>query len=521
MRGTRDSPAGADWITIASVVLEPRAENGLRDVRVAIVGAGFGGIGTAIRLREAGYEDLVILERDDGLGGTWWANTYPGCACDVAAHLYSFSFALNPDWSRFFAPQVEILDYLRRVARDRGIEPLIRFGTEVTGARWDEHASRWLVETDRGALSAQVLVSAAGVLTEPKLPAVPGLDSFAGAMFHSARWDHGHDLSGERVGVIGTGSTASQIVPEVQKHAARLTVFQRSPGWVLPRLDHPHSDLQKLLLRRFPALQRAIRSAIYYNNELLILGLVRRPRLLAGLERLALGYLKRQVPNTEIRAKLTPDYRIGCKRIIISSDFLGTFMKPNVELVTEGIQEIVPDGIVTQDGRRIELDTIVCATGFDVMNPPHFRNVVGRGGRSIRDVWDEDGIRAYLGTVIPGFPNHFVLLGPNTASGNNSALQPIEAQIGFAIDALRAMDARGATAVDVRRDVMERFDDEIQRRLAPTVWNSGGCHSWYVAPDGRNFTIWPAFANEYKRRLARFDPAEFELTSAPVAVAMG
>ena len=291
MRGARDSPAGADWITIASVVLEPRVENGLRDVRVAIVGAGFGGIGTAIRLREAGYEDLVILERDDGLGGTWWANTYPGCACDVAAHLYSFSFAPNPDWSRFFAPQAEILDYLRHVARDRGIEPLIRFGTEVTGARWDEDASRWRVETDRGAFSAQVLVSAAGGLTEPKLPAVPGLDSFAGAMFHSARWDHGHELSGERVGVIGTGSTASQIVPEVQRHAARLTVFQRSPGWVLPRLDHPHSDFQKLLLRRFPVLQRAIRSAIYYNNELLILGLVRRPRLLGGLERLALGYL--------------------------------------------------------------------------------------------------------------------------------------------------------------------------------------------------------------------------------------
>ena len=478
MRGTRDSPASADWITIASVVLEPRAENGLRDVRVAIVGAGFGGIGTAIRLREAGYEDLVILERDEGLGGTWWANTYPGCACDVAAHLYSFSFALNPDWSRFFAPQAEILDYLRRVARTRGIEPLIRFGTEVTGARWDEHASRWRVETDRGALSAQVLVSAAGGLTEPKLPAVPGLDSFAGAMFHSARWDHGHDLSGERVGVIGTGSTASQIVPEVQKHAARLTVFQRSPGWVLPRLDHPHSDLQKLLLRRFPALQRAIRSAIYYNNELLILGLVRRPRLLAGLERLALGYLKRQVPNTEIRAKLTPDYRIGCKRIIISSDFLGTFMKPNVELVTEGIREIVPDGIVTQDGRKIELDTIVFATGFDVMNPPHFRHVVGRGGRSIRDVWDEHGIRAYLGTVIPGFPNHFVLLGPNTASGNNSALQPIEAQIGFAIDALRAMDAGrdGGRRAPGRHGALRRRDpaaarpDRLeQRRLSLVV----------------------------------------------------
>jgi hypothetical protein len=301
---------------------------------------------------------------------------------------------------------------------------------------------------------------------------------------------------------------------EARRAADRLPAQPRggcSPAWTIRT-----ATFQKLLLRRFPALQRAIRSVIYYNNELLILGLVRRPRLLAGLERLALGYLKRQVPDAEIRAKLTPGYRIGCKRIIISSDFLGTFMKPNVELVTEGIREIVPDGIVTQDGRKIELDTIVFATGFDVMNPPHFRHVIGRGGRSIREVWDEDGIRAYLGTVIPGFPNHFVLLGPNTASGNNSALQPIEAQIGFAIDALRAMDARGATAVDVRRDVMERFDDEIQRRLAPTVWNSGGCHSWYVGADGRNFTIWPAFANAYKRRLARFDPAEFELTSAPV-----
>ena len=361
-------------------------------------------------------------------------------------------------------------------------------------------------------------MSAAGGLTEPKLPAVPGLDRFAGTLFHSARWDHGHDLSGERVGVIGTGSTASQIVPEVQKQAARLTVFQRSPGWVLPRLDHPHSDFQKQLLRRFPALQRAIRSAIYYNNELLILGLVRSPRLLAGLERLALGYLKRQVPDAEIRAQLTPGYRIGCKRI--SRQRLPRDVhEAQRRARDQGIREIVPDGIVTQDGRKVELDTIVLATGFDVMNPPHFRHVVGRGGQSIREVWDEDGIRAYLGTVIPGFPNHFILLGPNTASGNNSALQPIEAQIGFAIDALRAMDARGAAALDVRPDVMERFDDEIQRRLAPTVWNSGGCHSWYVGANGRNFTIWPAFANEYKRRLARFDPAEFELTGAPVVAA--
>src|SRR4051794_15548089 len=406
------SPRRCRLITIASVVLEPRVQNGLRDVRVAIVGAGFGGIGAAIRLREAGYEDIVILERGDGLGGTWWANTYPGCACDVAAHLYSYSFALNPDWSRFFAPQAEILDYLRRVAREHEIESLIRFGTEVTGARWDEDASRWRVETDRGAFSAQVLVSAAGGLTEPKLPAVPGLDSFAGTMFHSARWDHGHDLVGERVGVIGTGSTASQIVPEVQKQAAQVTVFQRSPGWVLPRLDHPHSDFQKKLLRRFPALQRAIRSAIYYNNELLVLGLVRRPRLLAGFERLALRHLKRQVPDAEIRAKLTPGYRIGCKRIIISSDFLGTFMKPNVELVTEGIREIVPDGIVTQDGRKIELDTIIFATGFDVMNPPHFRNVVGRGGRSIREALGAHGIPAFLGAPGPRGPNPSGLAGP-------------------------------------------------------------------------------------------------------------
>jgi cation diffusion facilitator CzcD-associated flavoprotein CzcO len=482
---------------------------GLRDVRVAIIGAGFGGLGVAIKLHEAGVDEFLVLERDEGLGGTWWANTYPGCACDVPAHLYSYSFELNPTWSRMFAPQPEILEYLRRTARERGIVGHLRFGTNVHGARWDEDAQLWHVDTSRGSLRAQVLVAATGGLVEPKYPDIRGLADFQGACFHSARWDHDHDLRGERVGVIGTGASAAQFIPEVQKQVARLTIFQRTPGWVIPRLDHPHSDMQKRAFARFPLLQRAVRSSLYYSAEGLVLGLVYNQRLLVPLERIARRHLEKQVPDPEVRARLTPNFRIGCKRIMFSNDYLRSYAEPNVELVSDGIREIVADGVITNTGRHVELDTILLGTGFNVFDPPHASGVVGRDGRTLKEKWSDGGIRAYLGTAVANFPNHFMVMGPNTGLGNNSMINVIEAHAGFIVDALKTMDARGLASVEVREDVEARYNQDIQARLQHTVWNEGGCRSWYVGPDGRNHTLWPSFSNAFKRRLARFDEADF------------
>jgi cation diffusion facilitator CzcD-associated flavoprotein CzcO len=493
---------------------------GLRDVRVAIIGAGFGGLGVAIKLHEAGFDDFLVLERNEALGGTWWANTYPGCACDVPAHLYSYSFQLNPNWSRMFAPQPEILEYLRRTARERGIEGQLRFRTEVQGARWDEAAQLWRIDTSRGSLSAQVLVAAAGGLVEPNYPDIPGLGDFQGACFHSARWDHDHDLRGERVGVIGTGASSAQFIPQVQKLASRLTVFQRTPGWVMPRLDHPHSDLQKRLFARFPALQRTVRTSLYYTAEGLVLGLVYDQRLLKAIERIARRHLEKQVPDPEIRARLTPSFRIGCKRIIFSNDYLRSYAEPNVELVSDGIREVVSDGVITNTGRHVKLDTILLGTGFQAFDPPHASAVVGRDGRTLRERWNDGGIRAYLGTAVANFPNHFMVMGPNTGLGNNSMINVIEAHAGFVVEALRTMDARGLASVEVREEFEDRYNDDIQARLRHTVWNEGGCKSWYVGPDGRNHTLWPSFSDAFKRRLARFDAADF-VTRTPTREPVG
>jgi cation diffusion facilitator CzcD-associated flavoprotein CzcO len=490
------------------------SDTALHDVRVAIIGAGFGGIGAAIKLREAGIEDFVVLERDPAIGGTWWANTYPGCACDVPAHLYSYSFALNPKWSTAFAPQPEILEYIERVAKEYGVDRSVRCGTELQAAEWDEERQRWKLQTNHGSFNAQVIIAATGGLCEPRYPDIPGLDSFEGTSFHTARWNHDHDLRGKRVAMIGTGASAAQVIPRIQPDVEHLTVFQRTPGWVLPRGNSPHTKFTQRLFERYPAVQRALRNGLYYGAEGLVVGLVHEQRLLKGIERLARWNLKRQVPDPAIRAKLTPDFTFGCKRIMFSQEYLPTYMEPNVDLVSDGIREIVSDGIISNDGRHHAVDTIVFGTGFKPFQPPHADHVVGRDGRTLREVWDEGGIRAHLGTSVAGFPNHFLLVGPNTGLGNNSIINIIEFQLAYIVDALKTMDLRGASSVDVRPDVMERYNAEIQARLQPTVWNQGGCSSWYLGPDGTNFTLWPSFSDAFKRRTARFDAGEYELQTA-------
>lgn len=480
-------------------------------VRIAIVGSGFAGLGMAIRLRQEGIRDFLVLEKEPDLGGTWWANTYPGAACDVPSHLYSYSFAPNPSWSRSFSPQAEILDYLRDCADRFGVRQHIRFRHEVRSLRWDDDASVWHVDTSHGGLTADVVVAGFGPLSVPSLPDIPGLDGFRGTLFHSARWDHDHDLTGERVAVIGTGASAIQFVPEIQPQVGQLHVFQRTPPWVIPRTDRPLKPIENRLFRAVPALQLAARAAIYWGRELYAFGFNDHRRMKV-VERMARAHLERQIADPELRAALTPDYTIGCKRILISNDWYPTLTKPNVELVTSRITEVRPHSVVTADGTERPVDTIICGTGFHVTDFPAGRLVFRGDGRSLAEVWDEaGGMEAYKGTTVAGFPNLFLLIGPNTGLGHTSMVFMMESQFAYVLDALRYMRRAGVVAVDVRPDEQARYNDDIQRRLTNTVWNAGGCRSWYLDARGRNTSVWPGFTWRYRQITRRFDPDAYVL----------
>lgn len=489
-------------------------------VRVAIVGAGFGGLGMAIKLDQAGIDDFVVLERDGDVGGTWWANTYPGCQCDIPSHLYSYSFAPNPDWSRTYAPQAEIQRYIRSVAERFDVVRRVRLGCEVRSAEWDDAAAVWRLETSQGPLTADVVVAAPGPLAEPSVPAVPGLDGFEGEVFHTARWNHDHDLRGRRVAVIGTGASAIQAVPQIQPDVERLTVFQRTPPWVMPHRDRPISRVERTLYRRLPVLQRLVRAAVYWSRELLVPALVHWPQLMRRLpERIARRHLEQQIPDPELRAKLTPEYTLGCKRILPSNHWYPALMQPNVDIVFGGLAEVRPNGVVTPDGELLEVDTIVFATGFHVTDIPLAQLIRGRGGVALSDVW-QGSPQAYRGTAAAGFPNMFWLMGPNTGLGHNSIVFMIEAQLAYVMDALRTMEARGAERVEVRQEAQDAYNVRLQARMPGTVWNSGGCASWYIDANGRNSTVWPDFTWRFWQENRQFDAASYELTAkrpAPVA----
>lgn len=477
--------------------------------RVVIVGAGFAGLAMAVRLEQAGIDDFVVLERGDDVGGTWRDNTYPGAACDVQSHLYSFSFAPNPLWSRSYSPQAEILDYLRDVARRFGIVPHLRLSTAVTGLHWVDDADVWRVDAPAapgGGYTANVVVSGMGALSEPRLPDIPGIDRFAGTMFHSARWDHGHDLAGERVAVIGTGASAIQFVPEIQPVVGRLSVFQRTPPWIIPRTDRPIGRRVQRLFRAVPAAQQAIRAGIYWGRELFAFGFA-DPRRMAVVERLARHLLDRQVADPVLRRRLTPDYTIGCKRILISNDWYPAITRQGVEVVTDGIAEVRPHSIVTTDGIERPVDTIICGTGFHVTDFPAADRMFGPGGASLGEVWRRTGsMEAYKGTAVAGFPNLFLLVGPNTGLGHTSMVFMIESQVAYVLDALRHMDGAAATTLEVRPEAQDRWNAGVQRRLAGTVWNRGGCRSWYLDANGRNTSLWPGYTWTFRRATRRFDP---------------
>jgi cation diffusion facilitator CzcD-associated flavoprotein CzcO len=486
------------------------------DTTIAIIGAGFAGLGMAIRLREEGIDDFVVLERAGDLGGTWRDNHYPGLCCDIPSHVYSYSFELNPGWTRGFAPGWEIQSYLKRTAEKHGVLPHLRYDHEVLDARWDEDRRLWRIETAGGDFTARILISAAGGLSEPSIPDLPGLDRFEGKVFHSAHWDHDHDLRGRNVAVVGTGASAIQFVPRIQPRVGRLSLFQRTPPWVVPRLDHEITDVEHTLLRRIPFAPRVVRWFLYWLMELRIV-LFRRPRLMRIGDRLARKHLARQVRDPELRARLTPDYVMGCKRVLISDDYYPSLTQSNVDVVTSGIEEIRPGSIVDGDGEEREVDTIILGTGFRVTDLPITHRIRGPHGRTLAEHWG-GSMQAYLGSAIAGFPNFFMLVGPNTGLGHNSIVFMIEAQVNYVAGALRAMRRRGADRLEVRSDVQDRFNEELQQAMKGTVWTAGRCQSWYLDDSGRNTTLWPGWTVGFHRRTRRFDADAYEMAGGRALV---
>jgi cation diffusion facilitator CzcD-associated flavoprotein CzcO len=490
---------------------------GEREVEVAVIGAGMSGIGAGVAMQRAGHEDFVVLERAAEPGGVWRDNTYPGCACDVPTAFYSYSFAPKPDWSRAYAGQDEIRRYLLDVAAGHGVAGRIRCGTDVLGADWDEARRRWQVTTSDGEYVARVLVSATGPWSEPVIPDIPGLEDFEGKVFHSSRWDHDHPLDGANVAVIGTGASAVQFVPEIQPRVGRLTVYQRTPHWVMPKPDRPIDRRLQEVFSRHPAVQRALRTGMYYTAETLGLAM-RNPRLLAPLERVARRHLRRSVADPELRALLTPDYTLGCKRLLFSNEWYTALTRPNVEVVPRACERVTPSGLVDADGVERPADTIVLGTGFTITELPIAERVHGRDGRNLAETW-AGSPTGYLGSAVHGFPNLFLVLGPNIGNGHSSAFVLSETQIEYMVDALRQMRERGLASVEVRADAQERFNAEVQARLAGTVWNAGGCQSYYLDANGKNSTMFPGSTLELRRRLARFDPIDYAtaVTREPVA----
>lgn len=485
--------------------------NASADLPIAILGAGFAGIGAAIQLKKRGIQSFTIFERANEIGGTWRDNTYPGAACDVPSHAYSLSFEQNPGWSHRYSPSSEIQDYLLGIVDKWHLRDHLRLRTEIVEARFDEREATWLLTTSEGdVVRARVVISGVGGLVDPALPDIKGLASFRGEVFHTARWNHDYELTGKRVGVIGTGASAVQVVPSIAPQVEKLAVFQRTPAWVVPKRDQRYSERARRLFARFPFLLHASRSLQYWASELWgPMIFLDAPRLSAVGERLSLAHLHAQVKDPVLREKLTPHFQFGCKRILVSDDYWASFERPNVELVTDAIEEIVPDGIRTADGSVRELDAIVLATGFALGLASAPFPITGRGGKSLDDAW-KDGAVAYKGMTVAGFPNWFILMGPNTGPGHTSVLVYTEAQIAHALGAIEKIRREKLRWVDVRPSALERYNARIQARMKHMVWSSG-CNSWYLSTDGSNHSLYPGFAFEYALRARRFDPKDYEI----------
>jgi cation diffusion facilitator CzcD-associated flavoprotein CzcO len=475
-----------------------------------IVGAGFAGICMAIKLQEAGMNDFIILERNAHIGGTWYDNSYPGAACDVESHLYSYSFEPNPDWSRQFSPQQEILHYIEHCVKKYGLAPHIHLSKNITRCTFDEVRGLWQVTTDRGdAYTGRTLMSCSGGLSEPSYPDIKGLETYQGKLFHSARWDNSYDIAGKSVAVIGTGASAIQIVPAIVSKVKHLDLYQRTPPWILPKPDKEISSFRKSMYKHLPFTRWLYRSRLYWTHELMAIGFVVNPAVMRLGGKLVIRHLHDSIKNEALRKKLTPSYTLGCKRILLSNEYYPAIASPKLSLVTEGIDQVNAGGVMTQDGKQHDVDAIILATGFQAAEGVLRYEVKGKGGLDLNEAW-RDGAEAYLGTSIAGFPNLFMVVGPNTGLGHSSMILMIEAQVQYIMQALKALKQRGAKYTDVKKEVEKTYNDSLQLRLSKTVWQSGGCMSWYQMKNGKNVTLWPGFTFTFMNRTKQFEPDKYE-----------
>jgi cation diffusion facilitator CzcD-associated flavoprotein CzcO len=478
---------------------------------VAVVGGGFAGVGAVVMLRRAGYDDVTVFEKGERVGGVWHHNTYPGAACDVPSHLYEYSFAPNPRWSRRYAPQQEIQAYLEDVARSNGVLDRIRTSTEVQSARWDEERARWVLQTTAGEHEADVLVTACGQLSVPSVPPIAGLDSFEGPAFHTAQWRHDVDLAGKRVAIIGTGCSAIQVAPAIQPEVQSLTIYQRSPGWTIPKMDYAYSERSKRLFERFPVVQKLDRAGVFWFMELGAAAMTNRRWLLAPFRWLAKWNITRTIKDPQLLAKVLPSDEVGCKRIMLTDEWYPTLLKPNVELVTDRVAEVTPTGVRTADGVEREADVLLLATGFRTHGFVAPMEVTGSGGRTLAEAWSPTP-RAYLGMSVPGFPNMFLIYGPNTNGGTGSVIYTIEANVNHVIAALRQLEQARARRIELNAARLDAFDRELRAALATSVWHTG-CTSWYVDENGNDPNQWPWLWSTYRKRAEAIEPGVYELSA--------
>lgn len=465
--------------------------------KFVIIGTGFAGIATAIRLVQEGEKDIIILERKDDVGGVWRDNQYPGCACDVESNLYSLSFEPNPKWNRKFATQPEIYNYLKECVRKYELLKYIRFQHEVIRMDWNDTSGEWRIQTSNGQIRAKIVVGAFGALNEPAYPNIKGIENFKGDSFHSATWPNSFNPKGKRVGVIGTGASAIQFIPEIQPRVTSMTVFQRTPAWVIPKMDGPISEGWRKAYSRFPVVQELSRLKYYLIREFTVLGF-RNPKRLKSVEKIALKHMKTSIKDTRLLEKLTPNYKIGCKRILPSNTYYPALAQPNVEVNTNGISEITKDAIVDAKGNRIEVDTIIYGTGFQITDLPFARVIYGREGRSLYEEW-RGSPKAYMGTTVAGFPNLFLMQGPNTGLGHSSVILMIESQVNHAIHVIKHMNQNKLDIMEPSPEAQDRFVKTTDISMTGTVWVSGGCSSWYLDKTGRNSTLWPSFTFSFRR----------------------
>ncbi|MBX9930589.1 MAG: NAD(P)/FAD-dependent oxidoreductase [Methylobacterium sp.] len=481
-------------------------------VTVAIVGAGFGGLCLAMKLKAAGIHDFVVIDKNPEVGGTWFENAYPGAACDIDSYLYSYSFLPTPAWTRKFAGQAEIQRYLAACARDQGLLSHVRFGTEIVSAVFDATAGRWRLSTGEGEIiEARILAPACGQLNRPSMPAIPGLERFAGPCFHSARWDAAFDPSGKTVAVIGTGASAVQIVPSIVPAVERLILFQRSGAWVLPKGDRPFTRLERRLLSAVPSLARLYRTAIGAKNEMRGVAFVRFPWMLAPMAWRVRRRIRRGVRSPEKRSALVPTYRLGCKRVLISDDWYPALDQDKVEIVTQAITAVVADGVVTAEGFLHKADALVLATGFAAANPLAALHIVGPDGRALNEAWGK-GAFAYLGMSVPGFPNLFILYGPNTNLSHDSIVKMLEAQADYVVEGIKLLEEHRLRTLSVKPAAATAFDQWLRVHLKETVWNVS-CPSWYKTTDGRITNNWPGLVSRFRAMTRRFKRDDYDFQS--------